>query len=110
MPLAPSHLLAERPAGSSDVVLTWLRRSRTDTDNWALADAPLDVVPEGYRVTILDGVTPVRTLDSSSAFATYTTAEQTADFGSLPSAFAFTVAQLSPVWGPGHAATGAFAG
>ncbi|HEY9012003.1 MAG TPA: glycoside hydrolase/phage tail family protein, partial [Devosia sp.] len=110
LPLAPSHLRAERPAGSTDVVFTWLRRSRADTDNWALADAPLEAVPEGYRVTILDGAMPVRTLDSPLAPAIYTAAEQTADFGSLPAAFAFTVAQLSPVWGPGHAATGGFAG
>lgn len=110
LPLAPSHLRAERPAGSSDIAFTWLRRSRADADNWALADAPLDTAPEGYRVTILDGATPVRNIDSLSASVTYTAAEQTADFGSLPAAFTYTVAQVSPVWGLGHPATGTFAG
>lgn len=109
LPLAPAHLRAQRSAGGSDVVLSWLRRSRMDSDSWATADAPLDVTPEAYRVTVFDGPTPVRTLDTGSPTATYGAAEQTADFGVLPSAFSFAVAQVSPVLGAGHAATGSFA-
>jgi hypothetical protein len=108
LPLAPAHPRAERPAGATDIAFTWQRRSRADTDSWALADAPLEVVHEAYRVTIFDGPDAVRTIESGLPSATYGAAEQTADFGAPPADFAFTVAQLSPVYGPGHAATGAF--
>jgi hypothetical protein len=107
LPLAPVHLRAVRGAGG-DIALRWVRRSRADDDSWTADDAPLDYAPEAYRVTILDGATPVRTLDGGTASATYTAAQQAADFGDLPSSFAFTVAQKSPLYGPGHAATGAF--
>ena len=107
LPLPPVHLRAVRSVGG-DIALSWVRRSRSDTDSWVVDDAPLDVAPEAYRVTILDGATPVRVIDSATPNATYTAGQQTADFGSLPASFTFTVAQLSPLYGPGHAATGAF--
>jgi hypothetical protein len=107
LPLSPVHLRAVRSVGG-DIALSWVRRSRSDTDSWVVDDAPLDVAPEAYRVTILDGATPVRVIDSTTPNATYTAGQQTADFGSLPASFTFTVAQLSPLYGPGHAATGAF--
>jgi hypothetical protein len=108
LPLAPVHLDALRRPGSSDVALAWVRRSRSDTDSWAADDAPLDCVPEAYRVTIYNGLSVVRSLDVSSPATTYTTAQQTTDFGSPPTGFSFTVAQTSPLYGPGHAASGAF--
>jgi hypothetical protein len=108
-PLAPVHLRAERPAGGSDVVLSWIRRSRSDSDSWATADAPLELVPESYHVTVFNGLTAVRTLNVGAPTATYGATEQTADFGVVPAAFSFTVVQVSPVHGAGHAATGSFA-
>ena len=47
-------------------------------------------------------------LDVTAPAATYTAADQIADFGTLPAAFDFTVAQLSPVFGPGAAGEGRF--
>lgn len=108
LPLAPVHLRARRNAGTGDVTLDWVRRSRADTDSWTPADAPHDNPPEAYRVTILDGSTPVRTTEVAAPSLVYAAAEQAADFGAPPASFAFTVAQLSPVYGPGHAAAGAF--
>jgi hypothetical protein len=108
LPLAPVHLAASRDAASGDITLSWIRCSRSDTDSWATTDAPLDVTPEAYAVTILDGTTAVRSLAAASPAVTYAAAEQTADFGSLPVGFGFTVAQVSPTLGPGLAATGAF--
>ena len=107
LPLAPVHLMAER-AGAGDITLSWVRRSRADPDSWALDDAPLDYVPEAYRVTILDGMTPVRTIDTSTPQATYSAAQQSADFGLLPTSFDFIVSQVSPLYGPGHTATTTF--
>jgi len=108
LPLPPAHLLAEQVAGSDDVVLSWLRRSRADTDSWAVTEGPLDQSPEAYAVAILDGPAAVRTMATPTAGAAYPAAQQIADFGTLPSGFAFTVTQTSPVYGAGHAAEGEF--
>ncbi|UJW85524.1 baseplate multidomain protein megatron [Devosia sp. SL43] len=109
LPLPPVHLRASRDA-AGDIALRWVRRSRADGDGWGNADSPLEHVPERYRVIIYNGVTAVRTLDCYVASAAYSSAEQIADFGAPPSTFTFTVAQLSPVLGAGHAASGAFNG
>jgi hypothetical protein len=108
LPLAPVHLAATRDAASGDVALSWVRCSRSDTDSWATTEAPLDVTPEAYAITILDGGAAVRTIPAASPAVTYTAVDQTADFGSPPASFSFTVAQVSPTLGPGIAATGAF--
>jgi hypothetical protein len=90
------------------VLLNWVRRSRADPQGWATADVPLEHLPEAYRVTIFDSGTPVRTIETGGPDATYTAAQQTADFGAPPSGFDWSVAQVSPVYGPGHAVTGSF--
>jgi len=107
LPLTPVHLRAVRGAGGS-IALSWLRRSRADAGAWAIAEVPLEHVPEAYRVTIRDGADVVRTIEVSAPSATYAAAEQAVDFGAPPTAFDFTVAQLSPVFGPGHEGAGAF--
>lgn len=109
LPLAPVHLSAIRD-GAGDIGFGWVRRSRADSGSWAPAESPHDNLPEAYRLTILDGPATVREVDVSTPGATYSAAEQAADFGSPPESFAFTVRQLSPVYGPGHAASGAFHG
>jgi hypothetical protein len=109
LPLPPVHLRASR-AADGDIALRWVRRSRADGDGWGAADSPLEHVPERYRLTILDGTTAVRTLEVDGPAAVYAGSEQLADFGAPPGAFAFTVAQISPVLGAGHAAQGEFHG
>jgi hypothetical protein len=106
LPLAPVHLSAV--SAGADISLAWVRRSRADTDSWATEDAPLDWAPEAYRVEIYDGVTLVRTIEVSTPLATYTAAQQVADFGGPATSFAFRVAQVSALHGPGHWATGDF--
>lgn len=108
LPLAPVHLRAERAAGETDIVIRWLRRSRADPDNWTLESAPLEIAPEAYRVSILEDGVPVRVIESMAPQLTYSGAEQAEDFGAPPAEFAFSVAQLSGIYGPGHAATGSF--
>ncbi|HHY51264.1 MAG TPA: hypothetical protein GYA10_16140, partial [Alphaproteobacteria bacterium] len=107
LPLPPVHLCAQRLA-NGDVAIRWVRRSRADTQNWAPVEVPLDNVPEAYRVTILDGATVIRELEVTTPAATYAAADQAADFGALPPVFGFTVRQVSPVYGPGHPASGEF--
>lgn len=106
LPLAPVHLTAI--AAGSDIALSWTRRSHADTDSWAGDDAPLDWSPEGYRATIHNGPTLLRTIDVASPATTYTAAQQAADFGGPATAFSYRVAQKSATYGPGHWAEGAF--
>ncbi|SEP76747.1 Terminase-like family protein [Devosia sp. YR412] len=108
LPLPPVHLRAVRNGG--DIALSWLRCSRADGDGWGVAESPLDHLPELYRLKIFNGVTPVRVLSPETSAATYTAAEQLADFGAPPASFVFTVAQVSPVLGVGHATQGEFHG
>jgi hypothetical protein len=109
LPLPPVHLRADR-AASGDIALSWMRCSRADGDGWGLAEPPLEHAPEAYRLTILDGATIRRIIETALPSALYTSAEQILDFGSPPGAFSFTLAQVSPVLGAGHPATGAFNG
>jgi len=108
LPLAPVHLTAGRDPASGDVTFAWVRCSRADTDSWATTDAPLDVAPEAYVVGIINGAATVRTISAATPAASYSSAEQIADFGSLPAGFSFTVAQVSSTLGPGLAAQGSF--
>jgi hypothetical protein len=85
-----------------DIALRWVRRSRADTDSWAPDDAPLDWAPEAYRVEIYDGASLVRTIEASASAATYTAAQQVADFGGPAASFTWRVAQHSALYGPGH--------
>lgn len=108
LPLAPVHLRGARDPATGDVILTWVRRSRADTDSWVPAEPPLEAAPEACRVKILGGGMPVRDIAADAPRAIYAAAAQAADFGALPDNFVFTVSQLSPLYGAGHAATGAF--
>lgn len=108
LPLAPVHLKSSRDAGSGDVKLSWMRRSRIEGNAWTFADVPLDFSPERYRVTIADGETVVRVVTVGEAGLIYPATEQVADFGALPATFGFAVEQISPVLGPGHRAQGVF--
>ena len=105
LPLPPVHLRATR-TGDGDIALGWIRCSLAD--GWGVADTPLEHAPERYRVVITEGGNAVRTIESDTAGALYSKAEQIADFGALPNTFHFSVAQISPVLGEGHAAQGEF--
>jgi hypothetical protein len=98
-PLSPVHLRATRSGG--DLAMTWLRRTRTGGDSWEGLEVPLGEDSEAYEVDILDGADVVRTLSASTPAATYTAADQTADFGSPQSAIDVNVFQLSASYGRG---------
>ncbi|MCS6759789.1 MAG: hypothetical protein MO852_13250 [Candidatus Devosia euplotis] len=106
LPLPPVHLRARR-RGNGDIALHWVWRNRADGDGWGIAEPPLEHMPEGYQVSIVDGATARRVIQTAQPSAVYGSAEQIDDFGGLPASFSFHIAQLSPVLGPGHPATGA---
>jgi hypothetical protein len=98
-PLSPAHVRGSRSAG--DLNLTWVRRTRIGGDSWDGIDVPLGETEEGYEIDILDGSTIVRTLTATSPAATYTSADQTADFGSPQSSVSLRIHQLSATRGRG---------
>ena len=104
-PLSPMHVRGSR--SGSDLILSWVRRTRIGGDSWGSVDVPLAEDTERYEVDILDGPDVVRTISSSTPTLTYTAAEQTADFGAPQASISLHVYQLSPVYGRGspHAAT-----
>lgn len=75
--------------------LSWIRRSRDPAaDNWALIEVPQDETTEAYRVEILSGSTVLRGVDLTAATSwSYSSAQQTTDFGAPVTSFTWRVAQ-----------------
>ncbi|WP_026380590.1 baseplate multidomain protein megatron [Afifella pfennigii] len=103
-PFAPVHLSARRVAGSGNIAITFIRRTRFAGDSWELAEVPLNEAVEAYRLDILQGGMPVRSVDLTSPAFTYQAGEEIADFGAPQTEIALRLAQLSAVAGPGFAA------
>jgi hypothetical protein len=101
-PFAPVHLSARRDAGSGDLELGWVRRTRFGGVGWELLDVPLNEEAEAYRLEILDGADVVRSTELNSPTYLYAAAEQVADFGSIATGFPVRVAQLSAAAGSGY--------
>jgi hypothetical protein len=105
-PLSPVYLRGFRDA-SNDITITWIRRGRISWDWNSLSDIPLGEDSESYEVDILNVLNVVlRTISTSSQSATYTSAQQTTDFGSPQSSVSVRVYQISATVGRGFAATG----
>ncbi len=98
-PLSPVHVRGARSSG--DLAISWVRRTRIGGDSWDSIDVPLSEAEERYEIDILDGSDVVRTLPATSPGATYTAAEQTADFGAPQSSVSLRLYQLSATRGRG---------
>ncbi len=96
-PYAPCHLRIA--ASGSDAVVSWVRRTRLDGDNWASVEVPLAEEREAYQVRVLSGTTVLRTVEVASPAFTYSSAMRSAD--GLVGPATFSVAQLSVQFGPG---------
>lgn len=104
-PYAPVSLA--QAASGSDLVLSWIRRTRFDGDSWVVVEVPLNEEIERYEIDILDGVTVVRTIIVDDATTvTYTAAQQTTDFGSVQTSVDWTIYQISTTFGRGTPANG----
>lgn len=102
MPWSPVHVTGSRSAG--DLAIRWTRRTRFG-GVWADGvDVPLNEETERYEVDILNGVTVVRTLSLTAPQATYTAAQQTADFGAPQPSITVRVFQISATVGRGYPA------
>jgi len=95
------HVNGARTSG--DLVLTWIRRTRSGGDSWAAAEVPLAEDVEAYEVEVLDGPTVKRTLSATAPSVIYSALDQIADFGAPQPAVSVRVHQMSAVWGRGAA-------
>jgi hypothetical protein len=100
LPFAPTQLRWHRQA-AGDIALSWIRRTRFGGVGWELTEVPLNEASEAYRLEILDETAPVRTVEINTASYLYTTAQQSADFGSPPAEFTVRIAQKSASVGAG---------
>jgi hypothetical protein len=105
---APVNLRAGRSAAAAwDVLLDWDRRTRVGGAWRNNTDASLGETTQAYEVEIYDATftTLKRTLTGlTSSSATYTSAQQVADFGSNQSTVYVRVYQLSAIMGRGFVA------
>ncbi len=99
-PLSPCHVAGAFGAGG-DLLLSWTRRTRSGGDSWEQTEVPLSEDSEAYEVDIMDGATCKRTLQVATPDATYTAAQQTADFGAPQSSYTVRVYQMGASYGRG---------
>lgn len=105
-PLAPVNVRAGLDS-SGEITFSWRRCTRYPAPWRDAVDAPLGENVERYEVDILNGSTVVRTLSTGSESATYTVAQQTADFGAAVVQLSFNVYPISDQFGRGYPAAGA---
>jgi hypothetical protein len=82
MPLSPVHVAGSRDE-DGNLTITWIRRTRIPTGWTDNADVPLGEAAERYEIDIRNAANTatLRTISTTSPTATYTAAEQIADFG-----------------------------
>ncbi|MBI1685826.1 baseplate multidomain protein megatron [Caulobacter hibisci] len=80
-PWSPAHLRAKTAGG--DVRLSWIPRARVGGDGW---EGEVPVGEALWRVEILDGVTVIRTVETTTAAFVWTAAMRAADLPSGPAA------------------------
>ena len=97
-PLSVVHVKGERRDGA--VHLSWIRRTRIDGDSWAY-EVPLGEERELYVVEILSGGAVVRKISCLEPRATYTAAEELADFGAPQAVLHLRIVQHSTTVGAG---------
>jgi hypothetical protein len=100
-PLSPVHIKGQRSGG--DLALSWVRRTRIGGDSWSTVEVPLAEDAERYEIDILSDGTPVRTLVADAPGATYTAAQQLADFGAPQTSVHVRISQVSAAYGRGSA-------
>jgi len=102
LPWSPVLIKGSRDV-SGNLTITWTRRTRFNGELKDLvSEVPLNDYPESYDIEIMDGTTVKRTfLSETSPTVTYTAAQQNTDFGSLQSAVAVRIYQLSGEVGRG---------
>ena len=104
--LSPIDATASMLLSSNDWTITWVRRSRLPVEAFSGVATPIGESSESYEVDIHADdtmTTVVRTITGlSSPSATYTNAQQVADFGSTQFEINFSIYQVSSMLGRGY--------
>lgn len=106
-PYSPAQLGGGRGSDGA-LSLSWIRRTRISGEWRDSVDVPLSEASEAYEVEIYSAGfgAVLRTISGLTApSATYSAAQQTADFGGIQSAICIRVYQLSAVVGRGYPAS-----
>lgn len=106
-PLSPILLNGHRDA-SNDWSLSWVRRTRGVAEWRDNVDAPLNEAAEQYQIDVFSSsgfTTLKRTLTVSTPAATYSAADQTADFGAPQATLHLRIYQISATVGRGYPLT-----
>ena len=98
-PLSPVHVTAWRE--QDGIRLSWIRRTRRNGDGWEAVDVPLAEDAEAYEIDVFRDGQVARRLTSAQTSILYTQAQEIADFGTVQSALALGIAQMSAVAGRG---------
>jgi len=99
-PLSPINTTGVLNATDWD--LSWTRRSRLSTSWWTTGvERLIGEASESWEIDIMNGATVVRTLTAVTNAVTYTSADQTTDFGGNQSTLTFRVYQISATVGRG---------
>ena len=77
-PLSPVHPRARRD--NNDIRLSWIRRGRVNGDSW-VGEIPLGENSERYVLTIFNGGSAVRNVETTAPSYLYSAAQMSADFG-----------------------------
>jgi hypothetical protein len=102
-PYSPVHITGLRD-GSGNLAISWVRRTRLGGELRDFVDVPLNEAKELYEVEIMDGANVARKLTGlTSPSASYSTAEQVTDFGSIQAAINIRIYQVSEIAGRGYA-------
>jgi hypothetical protein len=100
-PFSPVQIRGARD-GSSNLTITWIRRTRISGEWRDGVDVPLAEENERYDIEILNGSTVVRTFSAvTTPSVVYSAANQTTDFGSPQASVAVIIYQLSTIIGRG---------
>ncbi|MFO0389903.1 MAG: glycoside hydrolase TIM-barrel-like domain-containing protein [Alphaproteobacteria bacterium] len=102
-PYAPVHVTGSRD-GSSNLTISWVRRTRLGGHWQDGVDVPLSETAEGYEVDIINGSNVVRTITTNTPSVVYSAAQQTTDFGSPQASVIVRVYQMSALVGRGYKA------
>jgi hypothetical protein len=115
MPYAPVHVTGSVGGSPADWTIAWVRRSRLGGAWKDGADIPLGEESEAYEVDMLNGGAVVRTITAAASAvgsvaipasrqATYSAADQIADFGSEQAILTVRIYQISTSVGRGFPA------
>lgn len=100
MPYSVCHVKSKRNT-IGDIALTWKRRTRGDGIWKDYSDVPVNEAAEQYSIDIINSGAVVRTVSALEPTFTYTSAMQTADFGSVKPLITVRIYQISATRGRG---------